>query len=92
MGVRVQRDTDVGMAHEILQRLGIRAGFSHGRTKRVSAYMGRHLRHRFRMHLDELIPDAPEAVGPVLAGQRHPVPVYEHKPALAVVVPNLVQL
>ena len=45
MGVSIQRDSDVAVSHNVLQRLGIHAGFGHIGAECVSAHVGRDFGH-----------------------------------------------
>lgn len=84
MGVRVQRDTDVGVAHDVLQRLGVHAALRHVGAERVPAHMGRDLGHLPVVLPGKLSPDILEAPRPVRASQRHPVPAQIEEAASAV--------
>ena len=82
--IRVERDRDVGMPHDVLEGLGVDAAHGHVRTERVPANVRRDLGHGDAPALHVLLPDEAEDPGPLHARQRHTVPAHEEEAALPV--------
>lgn len=45
MRVGIQRDSDIAMPHQVLERLGVHAGLRHVAAAGVGADVGRDIRH-----------------------------------------------
>ena len=74
MGVIVQRHGDVGVAHDVLQRLGIHTGVCHAGTERVPEGVRGDVGQLLLVLLVVLPHKAPNHVVIVHAHFRHPVP------------------
>ena len=77
MGVGVQRNADVAVAHDVLQRFGIHPVLCHFGAERVPANMGRDLRQLHLIDLVVLLYDMLEILLPMEGDHRHPVLIKE---------------
>ena len=84
MGVVVQRHGDVGVAHDVLQRLGIHTSVCHTGTERVPEGVRGDVGQLLLVLLVVLLHKAPNHVVIVHAHFRHPVPFEEQEVCVAV--------
>ena len=84
MGVGVQRNADVAVAHDVLQRFGIHPVLCHFGAERVPANMGRDLRQLHLIDLIVLLYDMLEILLPMERDHRHPVLVKEKESGMPV--------
>ena len=84
MGVIVQRHGDVGVAHDVLQRLGIHTGVCHTGTERVPEGVRGDVGQLLLVLLVVLLHKAPNHVVIVHAHFRHPVPFEKQEVCVAV--------
>ena len=84
MGVIVQRHGDVGVAHDVLQRLGIHTGVCHTGTERVPEGVRGDVGQRLLVLLVVLFHRAPNHVVIVHAHFRRPVPFEKQKVGVSV--------
>ena len=68
MGVGIQRNPDVAVAHNVLQRLGIHAGFGHIGAEGVSAYMWCDFGHLHLVNAVILVANVLKILHPMYAG------------------------
>lgn len=73
MGVGIQRDSDVAVSHNVLQRLGIHAGFCHIGAEGVSAYMGCDFWHLHPVNAVILVANVLKILLPVQCHHGHPI-------------------
>ena len=77
MGVIVQRHGDVGVAHNVLQRLGIHTSVCHAGTERVTEGVRGDVGQRLLVLLVALLHKAPNHGIVIDAHPRRPVPFEE---------------
>lgn len=81
MRVSVQRDANVRMTHNVLQRFRI-ATVCHVGTKCMPAHMGRYIRHLHFIDLVVLLPDMLHILFPMLGNHRPPIFIQEQEPLI----------
>lgn len=84
MGVSVEGNADIRMAHDVLQGLGVHAGFCHVGTEGMPAHMGRHLGHGDAVDPVVLLHNMLQILLPVECHHGHVVLVQEQKTRIAV--------
>ena len=84
MGIGVQRDADIRVAHDVLQGFGIHAAARHVGTEGMAAHMGRDLRERNLADAVVFVQGALKGMLPVKGDHGHLVLVQEQEAGVAV--------
>ena len=84
MGVGVEGNADVGVAHDVLQSLGVHSALGHVGAEGVSADVGRDLRKLHFIDTVVLIQNVLEVLLPVQSHHRHLILVQKQEAGIAV--------